>query len=188
MPPPLDALLRDRLPPVGDWFPTHPRRAAVLCPLLQHDGIDHLVFVVRPDHLRQHPGQIAFPGGMRDGDESIAATARRECREEIGVDAGAVTLLGSLGARESSSGILVHAVVARLQPVTLQPAPQEVARILLVPWRDLQDTSRWQELPPPGGATGVQPRSSPHFLHGADRIWGLTGRFVRDLVGLAAAR
>lgn len=181
---PLDDLLRTRLPAVGDWQATAMRHAAVLCPLVQRDGEDHVLFVVRPQHLRQHAGQIAFPGGMRDGNESIEAAARRECREEIGVTDDAITVLGGLGARESSSGILVHAVVARLQPVPLRPDAREVVRVLHVPLAELQDESRWHDRPPPGGATGSQPRTSPHFPFGDELLWGLTARFVRDLLAV----
>lgn len=178
----LDELLRARLPVVGDWQPTELRRAAVLCPLVAHGGVDHVLFVVRPQSLRQHAGQIAFPGGMRNGDESIEATARRECREEIGAPDDAIAVLGALAARESSSGILVHALVARLAPVPLQPEPREVERVLTIPLAQLRDDARWQDKPAPGGATGNQPRTSPHFLSGDDLLWGLTARFVRDLV------
>lgn len=176
----LDARLRASLAPIGDWQATSLRRAAVLVPLLAVDGVDGLLLVVRPHDARQHAGQIAFPGGMRDGDETVAATAARECREEVG--AAPVALLGALAPRASSSGILVHAVVGRL-PVdaTLQPCPREVARTLWLPLADALDDGRWQELPPPGGATGAQPPTSPHFRHGADLVWGLTGRFLRDL-------
>ena len=181
-----DALLRERLPPIGDWQPTSLRLAAVLCPLVTIDGCDHVLLVVRPASLRQHAGQIAFPGGMRDGSETVAATARRECREEIGVADAAIDLLGGLGVRTSSSGILVHGVVARLQPGLLRPDPGEVERVLQVPLRELTDAGRWQELPPPPGATGSQPVTSPHFCFGSERIWGLTGRFLRDLTARLA--
>lgn len=178
----LDDLLRSRLPPVGDWSATTLRRAAVLCPLVAQRGEDHVLLLVRPGDLRQHAGQIGFPGGMRDGDESIEATARRECREEIGVDDDAIEILGGLGARESSSGILVHGVVARLQPVLLRPAPREVARTLHVPLQALACEESWHERPPPGGASGSQPPTSPHFAFGDELLWGLTARFVRDLL------
>ena len=181
---PLDELLRARLPKVGEWLPTQQRRAAVLCPLVQHDGRDHVLLLVRPADARQHAGQIAFPGGMRDGAESVEATARRETREELGIDDAAIDVLGGLGWRESSGGIQVHAVVARLRPVALRPAADEVVRVLHVPLTDLCDDARWQEKPPPFGATGKQPRHSPHFVFGDELLWGLTARFVRDLVAV----
>lgn len=184
----LDDLLRQRLPAIGGWQPTPLRSAAVLCPFVLHRGEDHLLFVVRPDDQRQHAGQIAFPGGMREGDESIEATARRECREEIGVRDDAITVLGGLGPRESSSGILAHAVVARLAPVALQPDAREVVRVLHVPLAELRDDARWHDRPPPGGASGKQPRTSPHFPFGDELLWGLTARFVRDLVDVLRDR
>jgi 8-oxo-dGTP pyrophosphatase MutT (NUDIX family) len=183
----LDRLLRTRLPAIGDWRPLPLRRAAVLCPLVERDGQDHVLLLVRPADARQHAGQIAFPGGMRDGDETVEATARRECREELGIDDAAIEVLGGLGARESSGGIQVQAVVARLQPVTLRPDPREVVRVLYVPWAELCDSARWQQKPPPHGATGNQMPLSPHFAFGTELLWGLTARYVLDLVAVRNA-
>ncbi len=180
--PTLDELLRARLPTIGDWQPTPARRAAVLCPLVQRAGQDHVLLLVRPADARQHAGQVAFPGGMRDGDEPVEATARRETREELGIGDAAIDVLGGLGWRESSGGIQVQAVVARLQPVPLQPAAGEVVRVLHVPLAELCDAARWQQKPPPYGATGKQPTLSPHFAFGDELLWGLTARFVRDLL------
>lgn len=176
----VDRALRARLAPPGPWQATELRRAAVLCPLLSVAGVDCVLLVVRPADARQHAGQIAFPGGMRDGDETVADTALRECREEVGV--APVALLGALPPRASSSGILVHAVVGRMPAdALLRPCQREVTRTLLVPLADALDDARWRELPPPHAATGAQPPTSPHFRHGDDLVWGLTGRFLRDL-------
>lgn len=182
----IDEHLRRHLPDVGPWQPTGLRQAAVLCPLVRREHGDHLLFVVRPVSQREHAGQIAFPGGMRETGEHVLVTARRECREEIGVPDDAIDVLGGLPPRTSSSGIMVHAVVARLQPVALRPDPREVARVLHVPLAALLDEARWAERPPPGAANGVQPPTSPHFLFDGELLWGLTARFVRDL--LAALR
>jgi len=180
----LDALLRQHLPQPGDWPPTALRTAAVLCPLVFHAGQDHVVLVLRPADARQHPGQIAFPGGKREGDERPVQTALRECREEIGVPEPQIDVLGSLGARESSSGLLVHAVVARVPWLPWQPDPREVVRVLTVPLAELLDETRWSERPAPATATGAQSSSSPHFLLADQLLWGLTGRFVRDLIAV----
>ena len=166
----------------GVWTPTPLRVAAVLCPIVQHHGEDHELLLLRPAEMRQHAGQISFPGGMRSGDEDPVSCALRECREEIGVPATAVTILGGLPPRESSSGILVHCLVGRVVPVPVTTDPREVDRVLHVPLRELFDRARWEEKAPPRSATGQQPRTSPHFVFGTDLLWGLTGRFVRDLV------
>lgn len=178
----LDARLRQRIGPASrGWADTPLRLAAVLCPIVARDGRDHLLLVVRPDHLRLHAGQVAFPGGMRDADESPTECALRECREEVGVPATAIDVLGSLRPRESSTGILVHCLVGRLQPTPLCPDPREVARVLHVPIAELLDDARWQDRAPPPTAAGRQPPRSPHFDFGAELLWGLTARFVRDL-------
>ncbi len=178
----LDAILRQRLPVPGPWLSTQLRLAAVVCPIVERAGSDHLLFAVRPEGLRQHGGQIGFPGGMREGDEDPIACALRECHEEIGVPPDAVQVLGMLPPRESSSGILAHCLVARLAPVPLAPDPREVVRVLHVPLAELRDEARWSERAPPPSATGYQPRTSPHFEIGSDLLWGLTARFVHDLV------
>lgn len=178
----LDAMLPALLDPVPlDWAPTPLPVAAVLCPVVLHGGSDHLLFVLRTAHLRQHAGQVAFPGGKRDRNETPLATVLRECNEELGIPAAAITVLGSLPPRASSSGILVHCLVGRLQPLPLQPDPAEVARVLHLPLELLADDRRWQDRPPPSGASGAQPHASPHFEHDGELLWGLTARFVRDL-------
>jgi 8-oxo-dGTP pyrophosphatase MutT (NUDIX family) len=177
----LDDLLRQRLPVPGPWMSTQLRLAAVVCPIVRRAGEDRLLFAVRPEGLRQHGGQIGFPGGMRQGAEEALECALRECREEIGVAPRAPDVLGMLAPRESSSGILAHCFVARLEDVPLAPDPREVVRVLHVPLAELRDESRWQELPPPRGAAGLQLPTSPHFRFGDELLWGLTARFVRDL-------
>jgi 8-oxo-dGTP pyrophosphatase MutT (NUDIX family) len=181
--PHLDETLRaslDAVPRV--WTPTPLRVAAVLCPIVQQHGEDHLLLLVRTADMRQHAGQVGFPGGMRSGDEDPVACALRECNEEIGVPASEITLLGGLPPRESSSAILVHCLVGRVLPVPVCTDPREVDRVLHVPLRELLDASRWEDKAPPPTATGQQLRTSPHFLFGKDLLWGLTARFVRDLV------
>jgi 8-oxo-dGTP pyrophosphatase MutT (NUDIX family) len=177
-----DELLRRRLLPIGGWQPSPLRAASVLCPLVAIGGHDHLLLVVRPRGQAPHAGQIAFPGGMRQGDETPLATALRECHEEVGVAATAVAPLGALAARESSTGVLAHCIVGRIEDGPLLPDPREVDRVLRVPLDDLLDEVRWSEQPPPQGAGGAQPRTSPHFWIGDDLLWGLTARFVRDLL------
>ncbi|MBL8750455.1 MAG: CoA pyrophosphatase [Planctomycetes bacterium] len=182
---PLDTSLLQRLPVPGPWLSTQLRLAAVVCPIVQYAGEDHLLFVARPEGQRQHAGQLGFPGGMRHGDEDPVACALRECHEEIGAPPSAITVLGMLPPRESSSGILVHCIVGRLAPLQLAPDAREVVRVLRVPLRELRDDARWHERTPPKAATGYQPRTSPHFEFtseaGGELLWGLTARFVRDL-------
>jgi 8-oxo-dGTP pyrophosphatase MutT (NUDIX family) len=175
----LDDHLRAALAPVPDaWDPTPLPVAAVVCPIVRVGGDDHVLLCLRPMHLRQHAGQVGFPGGRREGDETPVQTALRETQEEVGVDATAIGWLGALPPRRSSSGLLVHCLVARLQPVPLRLDPREVARVLHAPLAALADESRWQTEPSQAPAAG------PQFALDGERLWGLTARFVRDLVAL----
>lgn len=178
-----DDMLQNCLDPVPASWPVSERRnAAVLCPIVDRNGVDHALFTVRPGNLRRHAGQIGFPGGMQEPDETPATTALRECHEEIGVPADAVRLLGAVATRESSSRIDVHCLVGRVAPVELVLAADEVERVIFVPMPELLDRSRWAHRPPPIRVKGTKPPTSPHFRFGDDLLWGLTGRFVFELV------
>jgi 8-oxo-dGTP pyrophosphatase MutT (NUDIX family) len=105
--------------------------AGVLVPLeLQPGGRCRLHLTERAAHLRQHPGQISFPGGKpepADGGD-LARTALREAREELGVEGarliGRLTAMPLLG---SPWRLLPH--VALLDGRPLRPDPAEVARV-----------------------------------------------------------
>src|SRR5262249_19806998 len=70
------------------------RRAAVLVPLLRRDGAWRLLFTERGAGLRAHGGQVSFPGGAVDRDETFEDTAVREAEEEVGIDPAHVRVLG----------------------------------------------------------------------------------------------
>jgi 8-oxo-dGTP pyrophosphatase MutT (NUDIX family) len=78
---------------------TEPKRvqAAVLLPLYNRDGHDHIVFIKRTEIVTEHKGQISFPGGSREEhDRTMLDTALRESDEEIGLKPGDVQVLGEL--------------------------------------------------------------------------------------------
>lgn len=179
----LDAVLQARLLPLPSaWQPTPHRLAAVIAPIFAQDGRDFVLFAVRPTHLKQHPGQIGFPGGMRDGDETVLQTALREYREELGLPTEAVQVLGALPDRHSSTGIQVHPLVARVPtPAGMVLCEREVERVLIVPLDELRDEARWT-VEQPRQTDGRLPPPSPHFRVGDDVVWGLTGRLCWDLV------
>ena len=97
---------RDRLANHLQAFPrtTIPQRAlrpaAVLIPLYHRDGQDFLLFTERTAHLDHHAGEISFPGGGRDADDSsLKTTALRETEEELGIPRTQVSVLGRLDVR-----------------------------------------------------------------------------------------
>ena len=71
--------------------------AAVLVPLYQKQGKYHILFTKRTETVKEHKGEISFPGGAyEEGDGTLVTTALRECAEEIGLMAGDIEILGEL--------------------------------------------------------------------------------------------
>ena len=73
--------------------------AAILFPLMIDDGLK-LVMIMRSKNLKRSAGHIAFPGGIREGDETPVETAIRETEEELGIQASKIEILGYLSPKE----------------------------------------------------------------------------------------
>jgi 8-oxo-dGTP pyrophosphatase MutT (NUDIX family) len=109
--------------------------AAVLIPLIARGNETMLLLTQRAANLRQHSGQIAFPGGKVDAyDNGALGAALREAEEEIGLAPQAVEPLGFLGPYFSTTGYRILPVVGLIQadtPLTLNAG--EVADTFEVP-------------------------------------------------------
>lgn len=108
--------------------------AAVLVPIIAH-AEPTLLLTTRTAHLRQHAGQVAFPGGRIDpGDRDHVAAALREAEEEIGLSPQDVTILGTSHPYRTGTGFAVQPVVGMIGPdVPLAANPDEVADLFEVP-------------------------------------------------------
>ncbi|HAY28347.1 MAG TPA: CoA pyrophosphatase [Candidatus Accumulibacter sp.] len=115
--------------------------AAVLFPIVQRGGEPTVLLTQRTEHLRDHPGQISFPGGRcESADPSPAHTALREAAEEIGLAAAHVEIAGYLPEYLTSTGFRVTPVVAMVTPpFELQLDSFEVAEVFEVPLAFLLD-------------------------------------------------
>lgn len=117
------------------------RPAAVLLLIVDRADAPTVVFTQRTAHLADHAGQIAFPGGRHhDEDRSPEDTALREAREEIGLDASRVEILGRLPQYRTSTGFAVTPIVGWTRPpLAYTPDPEEVADVFEVPLEFLLD-------------------------------------------------
>ncbi|MBS1230481.1 MAG: hydrolase [Proteobacteria bacterium] len=121
--------------------------ASVLFPIVLRQGGPSVLLTQRTAHLKDHPGQISFPGGrVEPEDDSPAATALREAQEEIGLSARHVEILGYLPEYRTGTGFRVTPVVAVVKPpFDLHPEPGEVAEIFEVPFSFLMDAANHQQ-------------------------------------------
>jgi 8-oxo-dGTP pyrophosphatase MutT (NUDIX family) len=98
-------------------FSTTPVPAAVLVPLIEREHDLTVLLTQRATQLKNHAGQISFPGGRIElSDDGPREAALREAREEIGLDPGFVSVVGYLPDHVIVSGFLVTPVVAFVQP------------------------------------------------------------------------
>lgn len=163
--------------------------AAVLFPIVVRDSGHTVLLTQRTAHLRDHAGQVSFPGGRVEADDaSPVHTALRETEEEIGLSRDRVDVLGFLPEYRTGTGFRITPVVGLVHPpFDLAPDPFEVAEIFEVPLAYLLDPANHQ-------------RHSLHYRgalrhyfampYGGYFIWGATAGMIRSLsarLGLIAA-
>ena len=158
-------------------------QAAVLVLITQ--GQDpSILYTKRASHLRQHPGEVCFPGGMWEAaDDNLLITAQREVFEEIGLAAADIHLLGRLPKTHTRAGIPVTPFVASFDPqITLTPSTDELESIFLLPISNFQ--------------AGIQVRIDsferlgkvvqvPAYHYQGYDIWGLTAAITAQLLTLS---
>lgn len=156
------------------------RPAAVLVGIQHGPNGTHLVLTKRASHLRNHPGQIAFPGGRRDaGDRDLVDTALREAQEEIGLPRDAVQVLGELPGHETVTGFQVTPVLAEItRDFTPRADPSEVAEIFTAPLAHVTNPAQFRVERRIWRGTW---RNYYVVPWGPYYIWGATARILRTL-------
>lgn len=185
------------LPPRGDDRP-----AAVLCLLFDLGGTANVVLTRRAKHLRDHAGEVSFPGGRLGPGEVALAAALREAEEEVGVPSSCVSLLGELTPLTTRhSPALVRCFVATFEgPASLASGGMvindEVERVF---WASLSRLAApgvfHEELwpvpgagePGGGGAEEGTYLAVPFFQLDEEVVWGATGRLLVELLSIVLA-
>ncbi len=154
------------------------RAAAVLIALTEGPQGLEVILTRRAAHLRNHPGQVAFPGGkVEDSDAGLWQAALREADEEIGL--ASARKLGALQSHESISGFEISPQVGLVEgPFTPRPDPSEVEEVFTVPLGFLMNRTHMQlhQRPWQGHMRGyLAIPYGPHY------IWGASARMIRNL-------
>jgi 8-oxo-dGTP pyrophosphatase MutT (NUDIX family) len=120
--------------------------AAVLIPIVDRDSGPTILLTLRTAHLRDHAGQVSFPGGRCDPtDATPVATALREAQEEVGIDPRQVEVLGCLPDYVTGTGFRVTPVVGVVRPpLDLKLDDFEVADVFEPPLEFLLDAANHQ--------------------------------------------
>jgi len=149
--------------------------------VLHELSTDSLILTKRSEGLRHHPGEISFPGGLREhGDTDLYVTALRELKEELGISEARVTLVRKMQTEITALGTIIHpwfATIVSVQPFILNP--DEVSSIVSIPMHLVQNPKNYKEI-------FIQRNGKEfktfEFGPQEEYIWGATARIMRQLV------
>lgn len=154
--------------------------ASVLIPILTFKKDLEILLTKRSNSLKNHPGQIAFPGGKKDQiDSSPIETALRETQEEVGLNPENVEIIASLPSHKTATGFVIKPYLGLInQPFSETLRQGEVDEIFTVPYEYILNeknfsikTRKWN---------GSQ-RSYYVVPYGPYYIWGATARILLNL-------
>jgi 8-oxo-dGTP pyrophosphatase MutT (NUDIX family) len=159
-----------------------PKQAAVLV-LITDEVSPQIIYTLRSKHLNQHAGEVCFPGGKwEQQDSSLLATALRETHEEIGLSSKMIDILGVLPARATRSGAMVQPFIGKIPAdCRFDLNHHELEELFSVPLAAFRQ--------------GLQIRTDifdhngqrmrvPAYLYKGFEIWGFTAGVTSELLGL----
>lgn len=152
--------------------------AAVLI-AITHEPEPKVLLTRRSMTLNNHAGEVSFPGGKRDPqDTSNIVVALREAYEETALNPFDVKLLGDLPMQRAMNGMLIRPVVGLIPPdVTLKPQPSEIDRIFFASLQQLMEAK-----PTPYEVRFAQQSLYfPSIRIENEIVWGLTARMLMSL-------
>ena len=171
---------------------------AILIPWIETDSGYALLLEVRSQLVKQ-PGEVCFPGGRAEADESVIETAVRETCEELGIEPDDIDVISELKPLIMGDGRAVYPVSAKVHIKDIESlvlSEDEVAEVFLLPERWLEENppERYDlaETPDenlPEKLLGYlshygeyrKTGQTDYFEYDGHGIWGLTARIIKNL-------
>lgn len=159
------------------------RAAAVLVPVLFGGGREaRVVMLLRSSALRDHAGEVGFPGGKaEEHDADLAATALREAEEEVALAPGDVEIVGTLASCPVITGkFMIHPFVGLVRSAVPRAVSTEVARLFevpLLPW-----ITGAQVIHATGATWNGRMHYTPHFCIDDVVLYGASAVIFHELV------
>ena len=152
--------------------------SAILMPIYEKEGELYILFTKRSNKLKEHKGQISFPGGKYDGrDLNLLSTALREFEEEMGVSRKRISILGELDNVLTVTGYVISPYVASIPyPIKFKVSENEVESIFSVPisfFLEKNDNYKQKVVTVNGKKFVI-----PYYLYHEHLIWGATARIL----------
>jgi len=178
---------KENLQILNDWLSKEKldalKDAAILIALFEKDGEYCFPMIKRPENVKNHPGQIALPGGSKEEEESLEETALREAQEEIGVDPDKIEIIGKLTPIPVPvSGYLVQTYIGVMdEEPEWKLSENEVADFFVLKVSELLDSDKdyyetWD-------LRGFEAKV-PIFKVGDLNIWGATASVLSEFIEL----
>lgn len=191
--------LRGREPKLIDYEQYH--RSSVVVPLIEKDGNYEVLFEVRSNKLKHQPGEICFPGGRCEANETPEQTAVREVCEELVILPEQVELIAPMDILISPSSMILYPYLGILKSYAKTYGTDEVAEVFTVPLRYFLETdadtyyNRVYNAPQEGfpfekieGGEHYRWHQGKYPVHFYEyegyTIWGLTARIMRSVAQL----
>lgn len=177
------------------------RHSSVLLPLIENNGHLEVLFEVRSSALTHQPGEVCFPGGRVDGEESYEMTAVRETMEELLIGNDQIDVIAPLDYLEMNYGVSVHVYLGVLRGYQGTYSNDEVDHVFTVPlsWFLEHEPEKYVatvhtvpgedfpfDLVPGGRAYHWSKGKYPVYFYryGDEVIWGMTAKIMYAFVKL----
>lgn len=157
--------------------------SAVLVPLFKKEEKYHVLFTKRSELVKDHKGQIAYPGGCyEEGDGDLLQTALRECHEEIGLNPQHVEIVGELDDIATPTQYRITPYVGIIPyPLSFKLCEREIADLIEVP---LAHLLKPENLHNETTEYNGRQYDTSYFSYATYKIWGATGRITQNLLNL----